>query len=491
MPSSDNADDQVAWQVYQHAISRLIETGQEYGRLDPRGRLLIAEANGWRVIPINYHGFAWKPSDFSQLLLASDISGSGLAVNYRAPGLGVALIAIRHAACEEQFHQSAQPFPVTAILRWNRSAPLTSPPLLDSSTALAADAVLELYNPYLFDSTRLGSSIVASNRDLTASLAYSKRHASRIYLEGFLDPWDGEVKPKLLFMEPYQSGKIPLVLIHGLYSDPTTWLDAVNEFCSQPDIYRNYQLWLYRYPTGGAVLESAAKLREQMLVARELFDPAHRDAAFGQMVLVGHSMGGLMARLQATYSHEILWRQAARRPLDAVRATTEMRKRLERDFFFDPLPFVSRVVFIGTPHRGSTMARRLVGRAASGLVRAFGSEVSAYRQLMQVNRDVFYEYLHDSPPTSIDLLEPSNPLLTALAAMPISRKVRLHSIIGTGGSPLAGEPGDGFVSVSSAQLKGVCSEIFVPVPHEKLHRDADTLAELNRILRAHAAESLH
>ena len=109
--------------------------------------------------------------------------------------------------------------------------------------------------------------VVGLNRDLTAPLAYSIKHASRKYLEGFLNPWDAESKPKLLLMEPYQHGKIPLVLIHGLYSDPNAWLDAVNQLYAQPDIYRQYQIWFYQYPTGGAVLESAAKLREQLWIA--------------------------------------------------------------------------------------------------------------------------------------------------------------------------------------------------------------------------------
>ena len=108
---------------------------------------------------------------------------------------------------------------------------------------------------------------------------------------------------------------------------------------------------------------------------------------------------------------------------------------------------------------------------------------------MDNNRDIFAEYLWNSWPTSIDLLEPSNPLLQALACMPFSRCVRLHTIIGTGGRTLGGEPGDGVVPVSSARQAGVCSELFVPVRHEKLHRDAATVSDLMRILREHARES--
>ena len=63
-----------------------------------------------------------------------------------------------------------------------------------------------------------------------------------------------------------------------------------------------------------------------------------------------------------------------------------------------------------------------------------------------------------------------------------------HSIIGTGGVELLGEPGDGVVSVSSARFVGTESEIYVAAKHEKLHRDPASIAEMGRILRQHASE---
>lgn len=484
--SGENLSNEGAIQIYQQSISQLIEAGQKYGRLDPRKHLLIAEGNRWREIPIAYYGFAWKPSDFCQLISADEPSKGSLAVDYQSPGLGAALIGVRNACVEEPFHQSMQPFAVTAILRPAQNSPMLSTGNALSASASRPDAVLEFYNPHFFDSVRIGTVIVRLNRNLSASFAYASEHAPRNYLEGFLDPRDGEVKPKLWFLEPYQPGKIPLVLIHGLYSEPSAWLDAVNELCAQPDIYRQYQIWFYGYPTGGAVLESAAKLREQLLVARDLYDPAHQDPSLERMVLVGHSMGGLIAKLQVTYSSDLLWRQAAKQPFEAVRTNDTMRKRLENAFFFDPSPLVSRVVYIGTPHRGSVMARRLVGQAASGIIKSLDEEEPEYRQLMDENQDIFYEYIQRSPPTSVDLLEPSNPFLEALACLSPSPRVRFHSIIGTGGSILA-EPGDGVVPVASARQSGAISEVFVPVRHQKLHHDEQTLAELVRILREHSS----
>ena len=177
IPSGENCDYQAAWRIYQQSIFRLIETGQQYGRLDPKGRLLIAEGNSWRVVPIAYHGFAWKPSDFCQLIPANEYSRHDLAINYQSPGLGVALIAVRHSACEEQFHHNVQPFAMTAILRTARATP-QAPTNLDATTsAHEPDTVLEFFNPYLFDSVEIGSMVVKLNRDLTAPWAYAKKHA--------------------------------------------------------------------------------------------------------------------------------------------------------------------------------------------------------------------------------------------------------------------------------------------------------------------------
>jgi len=482
-PAAENPEFLAACGIYQESLARLIPAATRFGRLDPRARMTIHNLGRRGAVPINYYGFAWRPCDFCRVVPASDFQGRDLQHHYRAIGLGTSLVAIRSTRFDEPFFRTTQPFAVTAVLRPSRRAYQWQSGSHVEIDPSEPDAVLEFYNPYLFNSLRLGPAVVRLERDLSAPLVYGAQETPRNYLQGFLDPGETDVQPRLFMMEPYQRGKIPVVFIHGLLSDPITWLDAVNELRANNDLYQRYQFWYYRYPTGGGVLESAAKLREQLLLARESSDPTGQDAAMTRMVLIGHSMGGLVARLQVAYSHDILWRHAARQPIEAVLATPEIRERLERDFFFDPSPLVSRVVFIGTPHRGATMARRLVGRFASSLVR---SEEPPYRQLMDQNRDIFYEYLHEAPPTSIDLLEPSNPLLEALARMPVGRHVRLHSIVGTGGTMLSGEPGDGVVPLSSSRLGGVCSELLVSANHGELHHDPAAIAELRRILREHA-----
>ena len=464
--------DRAAVQTYQNSLARMLAAASRYGRLDPRGCLTIVAANGRQVVPIAYHGFAWKPADFCQVLPAADFDRQDLRHYYYTSGIGTSLVAVRQAGCDEEFFRERQTFPATAVLR----------PTQDG-------AVLEFHNPLVFDSLSAAAGRLPLDRDLSASLAYLKEVAPRKYLEGFLDPGDTDVKPKLVMMEPYQPGKIPVIFIHGLGSDPLTWTDATNNLRAQGDIYRRFQFWYFSYPTGGDLLQSAAALREKLLIARETCDPQHADPALAQMVLIGHSMGGLMAQLQVSYSYDILWQHVARQSLESVRAAPDIREKLRTIFYFDPSPLVKRVVFMATPHHGSSMARRLTGRAASQFVHYSAEEEAAYRQLMDGNRDVFREYLWEKKPTTIDLLEPDNPLLDAMARMPMSPCVRCHSIIGTRVTALGSEPSDGVVPVSSARLAGACSERFVAARHQMVGKVDESLEELQRILREHARAS--
>lgn len=450
------------------AVWGLLDTGQRYGRLDPRRQLLVVEG-GPRIVPVRHYGFAWRAVDFTRISAADDHTHHELAARFASPGWGAPLVVERISGSAERFFRPWQPFAATAVLR----------------PAGGGAYVLEFYNPLVFDCIAWGQGVVPLAGDATAPLAATINEAPRQYLRAFTAPTDVSVQPQLVMSEPYQPGKIPLVLIHGLYSDPITWADMLNALRAQRDLYARYQFWLFRYPTGGNVLGSAAALRHSLYEARATFDPAHADPAFDQMVLVGHSLGGLLAKMQVTHSGDLLWRAAAEQPFDALRAPPALRERLAREFFYEPVPMVARVILIGTPHRGSGMSRRLVGRVATALVR-FGDEEQVYRELMEQNRDVFRPDIQRRRPTTIQLLEPDNPFLLALERMPISCRVRLNTILGDSSrNPLA-EPSDGVVPVSSAQHAGD-STLVVDEKHEYVHRHDDAIQEVSRILRWHAS----
>jgi hypothetical protein len=468
--------------VYRQALSGLIDAGQRYGRLDPR-RQLIVVSGGTRVVPIRYLGFAWRPDDFSRLVSAERQTNRDIAHHYACPGLGLPLIGERIAACrQEVFFRPWQPFAVTAVLQ-----PATDP--VDPATAAPpSEHVLDLYNPLVFDTVAWAGVPRPLARDLTAPLAMIVNEAPRQYLRGFTAPSDTSVQPQLVMIEPYQRGKIPVVFIHGLYSDPITWVDMVNDLRACRDLYDKYQFWTFRYPTGGDLLASAAALRQSLQLVRGTFDRQSTDRAMDAIVLVGHSLGGLLSKLQVTTSYDILWREIALQPFDAVRAMPEMQMQLARRFFFEPVPTVKRVIFIGTPHRGSGMAQRLVGRIGSALVTFGSEEETAYWQLIDDNPDLFKPEVKRRRPTTITMLDPDSPLLTGLARMRVDCTTHLHSIIGTGGANPLSEPGDGVVAVSSARHYGD-SELLVPAKHEKLHRHPASINEVARILRMHADQA--
>ncbi len=437
------AGDSASETAYRQALFGLVDSAQRYGRYDPRRQMIVVDGGG-RVVPIRYFGFAWRPDDFSRLASAEQTTRD-IAHHYRSPGLGLPLIGERVAACpQETFFRPWQPFAVTAVLR---PANDSADPALGTA---AGDHTLDLYNPLVFDAVPWGGVPRPLARDLTAPLAATVNEVPRQYLRRFTAPSDTSVQPQLMMVEPYQRGKMPVVFIHGLYSDPITWVDMVNELRVQRDLYDQYQFWTFRYPTGGDVLMSAAVLRQRLLLARETFDAQHTDRAMDSMVLVGHSLGGLVSKMQITTSSDILWREMALQPFDALRAPPEVRLKLAQALFYEPVPMVTRVVFIGTPHRGSGMTRRLAGRIGSALVKFGEEEDGEYRQVIDDNRGLFKPALMRGRPTSIHLLDPRSPFLAGLAQMPVNGATRMHSIIGTGGGNPLGEPGDGVVAVSSA-----------------------------------------
>ena len=299
---------------------------------------------------------------------------------------------------------------------------------------------------------------------------------------GLVRPESQVASAGLRTLEPVQPGKIPLIFVHGLLSDPSTWLGLANELRADPEFARRYQVWAFRYPTGRPFLRSAAELRAALYDVLHRNDPFATDDALRQMVIVGHSMGGLIAKLQASHSHDTLWRHAAYVPLECIRADVQSRRELAEMFFFEPHPAVRRVVFVATPHRGSPWARRPVGLLASASVRRSPQDVERYDRIVDANPGAFWPYAERRIPTSVDILRPTHPLLEAIRKLPMSPCVAAHSIIGTGKHMWFVGDSDGAVPVASAVHPGVQSERRVVSRHMGIQSHPDTVAEIRCIL---------
>ena len=99
-------------------------------------------------------------------------------------------------------------------------------------------------------------------------------------------------------LHPYEPGKIPVLLVHGLRSSPAAWMKVINDLRGDPFLRDRYQFWLFMYPTGTPFPGSAAQAPQgPRRTPAGVIDPSHNDRALDRMVLVGHSMGGLISKM--------------------------------------------------------------------------------------------------------------------------------------------------------------------------------------------------
>jgi hypothetical protein len=486
----------LAMEIYNAGVDRLIRAAQTKGEIKPQ--------NG-EAIPFKVHGreqslrivlrdSPWRPSDVHKILLASDFEVSGINRLLSQYGLGVPLLAVRETENkkgerppQERFYPAEMVFPLTAFL-----APNSRLKDANADGKEGRECTLELFDPIQRSKVGGKPNIYALEVDLTTPLAYmwSRTDLDRYRWTGLLRPEQALERANLLLIRPYEPGKIPVVMVHGLISTPLAWIPMINELLRDPVIQNKYQFMLYMYPTGVPIPIAAAGLRESLVQAKMMYDPDGRDPAFDRMVLLGHSMGGILSRTVAVASGDQFWRLYSDRPFDEILGDRAVLDELSRYFFFKPLPFISRVVFLATPHHGSEMSRGVVGRVGTSLISDSDHIHQLLYQLVKGNPDAFDSRRFRRLPTSIETLVPNSPILKALENMqppPPPHAINFHSIIGSLKPTGIDKTTDGVVPYSSAHLDGVLtatSEMVVRSDHG-VQKDPEAIREVLRILREH------
>lgn len=483
----------LACDLYNASLAQCIRTAQRAGKLNPRQKLHVPtpDGNGF-TLTVRHHGFAWGPDEFGELLFCSDFNVVGLPNQYRRYGLGVPLIGTRVAsrpAAGHAFFPDAISFPVSAFFRFEGSiADLRHP----------QSGTLELCNPLAVPSVKVGKRPVPLETDLTTPLAYflSRTDLQTTEYRGFLSPDTVESRAGIYMFEPYEPGKIPVIMIHGLLSSPLTWAPMFNDLRADPELRKHFQFWFYLYPTGPGYLQAAADLRRDLAQLRAELDSHGTDAALEQMVLVGHSMGGLVSRLMTTDSRDDFWHLASQRPLEQLKVDPAAREELRRLFYFERQTSVRRVIFIATPHRGSKLSPSAPGRFAAELVQAPQLFVKTAEEMVKADPGDKSSLENGKLATSVDLLAPGSPALDLLVSRRRPKDVQFHSIIGRAlpgtllrevTRPFVGnEQTDGAVPYTSAHLEDVESEVVVPADHLHVHHHPLAVREVRRILLEHA-----
>ncbi len=429
-----------ACELYNGALESALRIVCAKKELRPEATRTITTASGEWDITCKLQAGRWRPEDFERFEFASDYEFKGLKNLYEVHGLGVPLIAVRRSYKDEplaaKYYPTELSFPVTAFLR-----PLSRIDPTTGQISARNQCRLELYDPLSQSETLVAGHRVPLESDLTTPLAYflsrpemnleSFATAGLLHPEKLLEIHPG-VRPVvgLYMVQPYEPGKIPVLMVHGLWSTPMTWMEMFNDLRSHPEIRNRYQFWFYMYPTAQPFWLSAAQLRRDLAAVRHVLDPLHQEPALDQMVLIGHSMGGLVSRLQTVQSRDDFWRLVSREPLSQVKADDEVRQRLADAFFFQPNASIRRVITIATPNRGSTFSRQSTQWLLGHLIHLPAALLNTQQKLFRDNQGVFAADSLLRVDTSIDSLSPKLPIFPVMLSAPRPPWVQYHNIIG-------------------------------------------------------------
>lgn len=427
----------------------------------------------------------WGDRALTHFTPVAELEVRGLRNRYRMPGFGAPLAA----------EQSAME-PGTALSIEHLKAPVTAVLMVDGLLQQIAsgqvDASLEVH--VAFDRKRIsinGRSVpleIESTAVLAASLNESPVWETE--LKGFfLGNPDPNRATRLYALEPYRPGRIPVVFVHGTASSAGRWADMVNDLINDRCIRSRFQFWFFTYDTGNVVLYSANLLRDTLQDIVSELDPDKSDPALREMVVIGHSQGGLLTKLVSIDPGNTLWDNFSHKPLEAMQLPDDTRDMLRNAFFFEPLPFIKRVVYIATPHRGSYVAGNWVAHQLSRFVSLPGRVVTGISDVLTKNRDKlnqkFFKPKQVVRVGSVYDMTPGSFLATALPPFPVAPGIASHSIIAVDADVPVEEGSDGVVAYSSAHLDDVDSELVVRSGHS-CQAHPDSIEEVRRILLLHA-----
>ena len=428
----------------------------------------------------------WMDRKLVKFTPVAELEVEGLATRYRWSGIGAPLAASTEPLDPEAgYNDYVQPWakvPVTALLRMN-----------DVGAQLATGRVagtLTLEQPVRRDRVEIEGQEVALEAETSASLAYALAESPVWQREiwGFLQRMTAIPKgTQLAALQPYRPGRIPVVLVHGTASSPGRWAQMINELANDRRIGPRVQFWLFMYDTGNPIGYSAMLLRESLKDLVKGLDPDGKDAALRDMVVIGHSQGGLLTKMAAIETGDRLWREVSNERLDDMQIAPAQREEIRKIAFIEPVPSVKRVVFLATPHRGSYVAGSWLAHQAARLIVLPASLTQLGTALVTQNQTKLKGNFRGMQ-SSVYGMTPGNPFIEVLIDTPLAPGVTGHSIIAVKDPDTPRDRADdGVVEYTSAHIDGVASEFVVTSGHS-CQDNPHTINEVRRILLEHVAQ---
>jgi pimeloyl-ACP methyl ester carboxylesterase len=459
-------DDANAQKLYNFAVARSVENLQR-AQLEPwRHPINVSGPDGQYVLttsrpidaqhdPSKYNLF---PTD------ALKLGGKFFKARSSLEGIGAPLVAVERVENREFRERYELPrvyAPVTAVIKFQGQR-----------------AQLEFIEPFVSDRVKIDNHSVplAADYDAPIAMLLSRERPDKLGFIRLVRPEKYAYTARLTRLQPFDPGRTPVIFVHGLQDTPVSFAPMVNALRKDPEIQRRYQFWVFSYPSGYPYPYSAALFR------RELDGIARKFPNRKSIVLVGHSMGGMICRLMITDAGDNIWRDLFGKSPRETALASHVREFLRDVFVFNHRPEVKRVIFISTPHRGSLLASSWIGRLGTRLVKAPSVLADARDAAVATITDDVAARQLQRVPNSIDTLDPNDRFVQLVNKLPLAPGVPCHSIIGDRGKGDTPNSSDGVVAYWSSHLDGAQSELIVPTNHGAEH-SPEGIAEVRRILK--------
>jgi pimeloyl-ACP methyl ester carboxylesterase len=319
---------------------------------------------------------------------------------------------------------------------------------------------------------------LAADFDAPTAVLIARERPERLGLSRVMNPEAYADTAMLTRLQQFDPARTPVIFVHGLQETGASWAPMIDSLRHDPAIRKHYQFWYFSYPTGYPYPYGAALFRRDLDGIKRAF-PNHK-----RIVLIGHSMGGMICRLMITDAGDKIWRDFFATPPAETPLASDTRKLLEEALVFDHRPDIQRVIFISTPHRGSELASNWLGRIGAALVRTPQRFISIYASTKPLLiADPAARPLNRMP-NSVDTLEPNDRFVEAVNKLPIAPGIPYHSIMGDRGRGDTPNSSDGVVPYWSSHLQGAQSELIVNSDHGAQY-NPQAIREVERILKTY------
>jgi len=465
-------DDLPAQNIYNFSVARAVQN-IERANLQPwRQRInVFTDTEKYVLTSPKPVDLEHDPSRYD--LLPTDslkISGRFFKTRSSVNGIGAPLVAVARTE-NPQFRQHYRLrrvyAPVTATVRFSNQT-----------------AELEFVDPYQSERIVLSKRVfpLAVDFDAPTAMLIARERPERLGFAGVMNPQKYADTARLCQLQQFDQKRTPVIFVHGLQETAASWTPTINSLRDDARIREHYQFWVYSYPSGYPYPYSAALLRRDLDGITRAF-PNHK-----RVVLIGHSMGGMICRLMVTDAGDKIWRDFFATSPAKTPLSSDTRKLLEESLVFNRRPDVQRVIFISTPHRGSKLASGWIGRIGAALVRTPRLFTSVYTSTKPLLVSDPAARTLKRMPNSVDTLEPNDRFVQAVDKLPITRGIPYHSIMGDRGRGDTPNSSDGIVPYWSSHLDGAKSELIVNSDHGAQY-NPQAIQEVGRILKLNLARS--